>query len=155
MRRPCPCSISSYPFRASALLPALLVVGVLLSACTTATAPAPLPVAPPPPPAPVAVNDIVLTPADEAALKVAMDQIPKAAPNQSIPWTNPATGLTGSVKVLRDGFDARNRPCREFHAVVNRDVLFRHSTGVMCRQAPDQWEIVDTKTYPLRRVGGA
>ncbi|MFM2045898.1 MAG: hypothetical protein RLY86_4474 [Pseudomonadota bacterium] len=147
--------MSPRPSRSSALLPALLAVGMLLSACTTAKAPAPLPAAPPPVPPPVAVNDIVLTPADEAALKMAMDQIPKAAHNQSIPWTNPATGLTGSVKVLRDGFDARNRACREFHAVVNRDVLFRHSTGVMCQQSPDRWEIVDTKTYPLRRVGGA
>ncbi|WP_119678728.1 RT0821/Lpp0805 family surface protein [Indioceanicola profundi] len=126
-----------------------LVLAGLLAGCATKEPPAP-----PAPPVPTVVQtDIILTPPDEQALKVAMDQLFLVQPNRTVPWISPETGLAGAVKVLRDGFDDENRPCREFHSVITRGNLYKHSIGFLCKQSAGGWEVVDVQTYPLYRHG--
>lgn len=103
----------------------------------------------------VVQTDIVLTPQDQLALQMAMDQLSLVQPNRALPWTSPDTGLNGAVKVLRDGFDEQNRPCREFHSVVSRGNLYKHSIGFLCQQPTGTWEVVDVRNYPLYRHGDA
>lgn len=134
---------------------AMLALPVLLVGCATTAKPvAELP--PPPPPVPTVVQtDIVLTAQDEQALRGAMDQLAMAQPNRAIPWTGAQPGVAGAVKVLRDGFDTQNRPCREFHSVITRENLFKHTIGFLCQTQPGAWEVVDVRTYPLYRHGDA
>ena len=59
----------------------------------------------------------------------------------------------GAVKILRDGYDGQNRPCREYHSVVVLEQMFLHSTGFLCRQPNGAWEVVQSHEYPLYRHG--
>ncbi|MEE3625663.1 RT0821/Lpp0805 family surface protein [Nitrospirillum sp. BR 11752] len=111
-----------------------------------AAPPAPPPVeAPKPPP-----TDITLEPSDLTALQTALKAATGKPIQETVTWTNPETGRQGTVKMLRDGFDAKNRPCREFHSVVFQGQLFRHQTGFICRQPDGSWEVVDGVDYPVR-----
>ncbi|HYE48779.1 MAG TPA: RT0821/Lpp0805 family surface protein [Azospirillaceae bacterium] len=126
-----------------------LPVLVVLSACA-AKAPPPAPPAPPPPPPPP--TDIVLDEGDKAAIQGALRDATAKPVDQIIGWANPLSGKRGAVKMIRDGFDDRNRPCREFHSVVVLDKMFRHQTGFVCRQPDGAWEVVQAKDYPLFRT---
>ncbi|MDE1148483.1 MAG: RT0821/Lpp0805 family surface protein [Azospirillaceae bacterium] len=107
--------------------------------------PAPVVEAPKPPP-----TDIVLEPSDIAVLQAALKDATTKPLQETVTWTNPETGRQGTIKMLRDGFDAKNRPCREFHSVVFQGQLFRHQTGFICRQTDGSWEVVDGVDYPVR-----
>lgn len=132
---------------------AVLLMSGLLVGCATTTKPVAEPLSPEPPVPTVVQADIVLTDQDEIALRGAMDQLAMAQPNRSIAWTGTQPGLGGAVKVLRDGFDSQNRPCREFHSVITRENLFKHSIGFLCQTQAGAWEIVDVRAYPLYRHG--
>lgn len=127
----------------------LMVLAV--AGCASKTPPAPPEAAAPPPPpaAPAKPTSIIMDAGDLAAVQGALREMGTKPVDQVVGWANPLTGKRGAVKVLRDGYDAQNRPCREFHSVVILDDMYQHTTGFLCRQPDGAWEVVDAREYPL------
>ncbi|WP_114394729.1 RT0821/Lpp0805 family surface protein [Oleisolibacter albus] len=129
---------------------ALPLVAILtLAACASKAPEAP---PPPPPAAPAEPTTITLEDSDKAAIQGALREMGTKPIDVPVGWANPATSRRGAVKVLRDGYDAQNRPCREFHSIVVQDPLFQHSTGFLCRQPDGAWEVVQVREYPIHKV---
>lgn len=137
------------PVRLSAPLRALPLC-LLLAACATKAPPPPVP--PPPPPEPTAV---MLNEADRLALKTAIGQVVTRKVDEVVGWASAGSPTRGAVKILRDGYDPQNRPCREFHSVIVQGKLHQHATGFICRQPDGAWEVVETNDYPVAKVPGA
>lgn len=97
------------------------------------------------------VDRLDLTPGDLAKIQEALVSLNGKPANEAVNWYNPDTQVQGSVKILRDGFDAQNHPCREFHSLVVREPLFRQQTGFVCRQADGGWAVVDGTDYPVAK----
>lgn len=126
----------------------LMVLAV--AGCASKPPPAPPEAAPPPPPpAPAKPTSIIMDAGDLAAVQGALREVGTKPVDQVVGWGNPLSGKRGAVKILRDGYDAQNRPCREFHSVVILDDMFQHTTGFLCRQADGAWEVVQAREYPL------
>ncbi|MFV3076319.1 RT0821/Lpp0805 family surface protein [Niveispirillum fermenti] len=126
---------------------------LILAGCQTKPPPAPpAPVveAPAPPPKP---TSIVMEDSDLAGFQGALRELGGKPVDVPVGWANPLTGKRGSVKVLRDGYDGQNRPCREFHSVVILEEMYQHATGFFCRQPDGVWEVVQARDYPLYRHG--
>lgn len=132
----------------------LLVVGLLVAMAGLAGCAEKKPPAPPPVPIPAAPEptNIVMEPSDLEAFTDALRRATARATDQEEGWANAATGKRGSVKMLRSGFDAGNRTCREFHALTTLGRLFKHQTGIVCRGADQVWEIVRIDDYPVYRA---
>lgn len=109
---------------------------------------------PPPPPPPPEPTTIAMEASDNAALQGALRQATTKPVDEVVGWGNPDTGRRGAVKILRDGYDQRNRPCREFHSVVVQGKLFQHATGHICRQGDGTWEVSSLREYPIFRAPG-
>lgn len=124
---------------------------VLMLAGCAAKPPPPPPPPPEPPPAPAKPVDIVMDDGDKAAVQGALRQAQTKPIDQVVGWANPLSGKRGAVKILRDGYDGQNRPCREFHSVVVLEEMFLHSTGFLCRLPNGTWDIVEMRDYPLYR----
>ncbi len=125
---------------------------MVLAVAGCATKPPPAPpeaAAPPPPPAPAKPTSIIMDAGDLAAVQGALREVGTKPVDQVVGWANPLSGKRGAVKVLRDGYDGQNRPCREFHSVVILDDMYQHTTGFLCRQTDGAWEVVQAREYPL------
>lgn len=133
------------------LLAGMTSLMLALAACAAKAPPEVPPAPPPPPPEPTA---IVMDAADNAALQGALRQATARPVDDVVGWANPGTGRRGAVKILRDGYDQKNRPCREFHSVVVQGKLMQHATGYVCRGADGAWEVVDLREYPLFKATG-
>lgn len=130
----------------------IAALGLLLALAGCATRPVPPP-APPPPPPPEPTT-ITMEESDNAALQGALRQATARPVDELVGWGNPATGRRGAVKILRDGYDQGNRPCREFHSVVVQGKLFQHATGYICRDGEGTWEVAGLREYPIYRATG-
>lgn len=104
------------------------------------------PAAPPPP-----VESLDLTPGDVAKIQETLRALTGKPVNETATWYNPDTQVQGLIRILRDGYDAQNHPCREFASTVIRDPLFRQQTGFVCRQADGAWVVVAATDYPLSK----
>jgi hypothetical protein len=132
----------------------LVLMGLLAAATGLAGCADKKPPAPPPVPVPAAPEptNIVMEPSDLEAFTDALRRATAKGNNQDEGWANSATGKRGSVKMLRSGFDAGNRTCREFHSLTTLGRLFKHQTGMICRGADQVWEIVRIDDYPVYRA---
>ena len=135
----------------------LICLMLVVTGCQTKPPPAPAPVveAPPPlpPPPPPKPTNIVMEESDLAGFQGALRELGSKPIDVPAGWANPITGKRGAIKVLRDGYDSHNRPCREFHSVVILEDLYQHATGFLCRQPDGVWEVVQARDYPLYRLG--
>lgn len=130
---------------------AVVALMLIVAGCQTKPPPAPAPVAEQPPPPPPKPTTIVMDAGDLAGFQGALRELGPKPVDVPVGWANPLTGKRGVVKVLRDGFDGQNRPCREFHSVVILEDMYQHSTGFLCRQPDGVWEVVQARDYPLYR----
>lgn len=128
----------------------LMCLMLVLAGCQTKPPPAPPPVAVAPPP-PAKPTSIVMEESDIAGFQGALRELGSKGIDVPVGWANPLTGKRGAVKVLRDGYDGQNRPCREFHSVVILEEMYQHATGFLCRQPDGVWEVVQARDYPLYR----
>lgn len=132
----------------------LMCLMLVAAGCQTKPPPAPPPVAEaPPPPAPPKPRIITMEDSDLAGFQGALREMGTKGIDVPVGWANPTTGKRGAVKVLRDGYDGQNRPCREFHSVVILEEMYQHATGFLCRQPDGAWEVVQARDYPLYRHG--
>ena len=79
---------------------------------------------------------------DRRQANSAARQAQSAPIGQTIAWSNPDSGNSGSVTPLRDGTGANGSYCREFQQTVNIGGRTESAYGVACRQPDGSWEIV-------------
>jgi 17 kDa outer membrane surface antigen len=116
--------------------------------------PLPPPALPPTPPLMPLREEIDLNEQDRLLLETALRSLAEKPLDQPVAWNNPASGRQGSLRALRDGFEASNRPCREFHALTMQGPLQRHSLGILCRNADGVWAVAAMHDYPTRKEQG-
>jgi surface antigen len=81
--------------------------------------------------------------ADQAELARAGEQARVAPIGQTINWSNPESGNSGSVTPTREGRDtATGNYCREFRQTVTIDGRSEEAYGTACRQPDGSWKIV-------------
>ncbi|OYQ34870.1 hypothetical protein CHU95_09810 [Niveispirillum lacus] len=130
----------------------LMCLMLMVAGCQTKPPPAPPAVVePPPPPPPAKPTSIIMEDSDLAGFQGALREMGTKPIDVPVGWANPTTGKRGAIKVLRDGYDGQNRPCREFHSVVILEDMYQHATGFLCRQPDGAWEVVQARDYPLYR----
>jgi surface antigen len=73
----------------------------------------------------------------------ANQQAHTAPVGQTISWSNPQTGNSGSITPLRDGYDRNSGSfCREYEQVIFVDGQQATGTGIACKQPDGRWEIM-------------
>jgi surface antigen len=81
-----------------------------------------------------------LIPSDRAkfkdSTKIAMDSI---RDGQVFSWTNPDTGVTGTIKPTRTYYVKNGQLCRDFDATIAANRKVGRTKGHACKIAPDAW----------------
>jgi surface antigen len=72
------------------------------------------------------------------AAKVAMDT---TNDGQFYFWTNPDTGVTGTIKPIRTYYAENGYLCRIFNATISSNKKVGRTKGHACKIAPDAWLI--------------
>ena len=79
--------------------------------------------------------------ADQAYLYQASERAQTAPVGETITWSNPNTGNSGSVTPTREGQSSTGAYCREFQQTVIIGGKEEQAYGVACRQPDGAWEI--------------
>src|SRR3954471_17176486 len=86
------------------------VVCLVLAGCATDKAPTPVKQVAPSAPLVVALDD-----SDKTIVDQTLQAASQAQPGKPIAWSNPATGRSGALTVIRQGFTRRGLLCQEYH----------------------------------------
>jgi len=78
-----------------------------------------------------------VNPSDWEAVRRAMAAVP-ADKSQTVEWTNPGTGSTGTAMAIAGSVGAA---CRPFATTVSDPRGVRRYSGQVCRQTPGQWQL--------------
>jgi surface antigen len=65
-----------------------------------------------------------------------------APPGQPLPWSNPQSGVSGTITPSNYYQTAQGRYCREYSQTVNIGGQVSSGYGTACRQPDGSWEIV-------------
>lgn len=79
---------------------------------------------------------------DQAAMQRAERHAETAPMGQSIAWSNPDSGHSGTVTPTRDGTDQSGNYCREYQSTVTVDSRDEKAFGTACRQPDGTWKVV-------------
>lgn len=71
------------------------------------------------------------------------DKAKDAPVGETVAWSNPETGHSGTVTPVREGKDAAGRTCREFKHTILVDGKEETVTGTACKQADGSWSVVN------------
>ncbi|MCI5049735.1 MAG: RT0821/Lpp0805 family surface protein [Rickettsiales bacterium] len=66
-----------------------------------------------------------------------------AQPGETLPWSNPQTGHSGSVTPSNYYQTAQGRYCREYTQTIQVGGKEQQGYGTACRQPDGSWEIVE------------
>ncbi|MEE2689885.1 MAG: RT0821/Lpp0805 family surface protein [Pseudomonadota bacterium] len=81
--------------------------------------------------------------ADRAALAGAAEKARTAPLKETISWSNPDSGNSGSVTAVREGKETTTgNYCREFRQTVTINGRTEEAYGRACRQPDGSWKIV-------------
>jgi surface antigen len=81
--------------------------------------------------------------ADQQYARRAQTQAQAAPIGQSIVWSNPESGHTGTVTPIREGrIPSTGEYCREFQQTVQVGGQSQQAYGTACRQADGSWRVV-------------
>jgi 17 kDa outer membrane surface antigen len=83
-----------------------------------------------------------LNEAQERAHEQAQAEAATAPVGDTIYWNQ--SGASGAVSVLRDGYSASGRYCREFQQEVTIGGGTERAYGTACQQADGSWQVVST-----------
>ncbi|SMF60792.1 Surface antigen [Tistlia consotensis] len=83
--------------------------------------------------------------ADKLEAQQAQAQARTAPINQTITWSNPDTGHSGSYTPVREGYRQDGAYCREFQETVTINNQQQKAYGVACQQPDGTWRIVEQK----------
>lgn len=81
--------------------------------------------------------------ADQAYAGRAEQQAHAAPIGQSISWSNPDSGNSGTYTPTRDGRDQGGNYCREYQTTVNVGGQMEQAYGTACRQPDGSWKVVN------------
>ena len=71
----------------------------------------------------------------------------RATPGQSLPWTNPETGNSGTITPNNYYKTASGQYCREYTQTINVGGRTEEGVGTACRQPDGSWKIVQQFSY--------
>jgi len=81
--------------------------------------------------------------ADKAYMRQAEQQATTAPVGETIKWSNPDSGHSGTVVATREGTTANTgKLCREYHTTVDIGGKQEEAYGTACREADGSWTIV-------------
>ncbi|HEV7367898.1 RT0821/Lpp0805 family surface protein [Arenibaculum sp.] len=80
--------------------------------------------------------------ADQAAAGRAAMQAYSAPVGQTISWSNPDSGNSGTVTPVREGRTQTGAYCREFQQTILVGGRSERAVGQACQQADGSWQIV-------------
>jgi surface antigen len=64
-----------------------------------------------------------------------------AGNGQVVSWTNPGTGVAGTITPTRSYYAGQGQVCREFRATISAPEGIGHGTGMACKIAGGGWQI--------------
>lgn len=115
--------------------PALAALALLLAACATKPEEPPAVVAPPEPePFVLKLDD-----ADVAILDGLLQTAAALPPGKVQPWENPATGKTGSLTLIRQGYTREGRRCGEMHLDARQHGYRAQDVRLACLDPDGRW----------------
>ncbi|MBO6827157.1 MAG: glycine zipper 2TM domain-containing protein [Sneathiella sp.] len=80
--------------------------------------------------------------ADRAAIDRAENRATTAPIGETITWSNPDSGNSGTVTPVREGRDTGGRYCREFRQTIEVGGRLEEGYGTACRQEDGSWQIM-------------
>ena len=80
--------------------------------------------------------------ADRQYMATATQQAYTAPVGQTIQWTNPQSGNSGTITPIRDGY-ANDNYCREYRQTIIVDGRTETATGTACQDAYGNWQLVN------------
>ena len=111
------------------------VLVLALAGCATEQTKPTVAVAPPAPPATIMLDD-----GDKAIVDQTLASTAKMPAGQVVSWNNPASGRSGKVTVIRQGYSRQGRLCQEFHLVAVEGPVRRQQVGTACADGSGQWK---------------
>ena len=82
--------------------------------------------------------------ADRAAANQAYSRAQAAPVGETITWSNPKSGNTGSYTPVREGTSSSGKYCREFQQTITVGGKTEQGYGTACRQPDGSWQIVQS-----------
>lgn len=80
--------------------------------------------------------------ADHIAANQALGKAQAAPIGETINWSNPQSGHSGTYTPIREGTSTSGRYCREFQQTIQVGGKAEHGYGTACRQPDGSWQIV-------------
>lgn len=80
--------------------------------------------------------------ADQQRMMSAQRQAYAAPVGETIAWSNPESGHSGTVTPVREGTSSRGSYCREYRTTVDIDGRREQAYGTACQQPDGTWRIV-------------
>lgn len=80
---------------------------------------------------------------DRRRAQAAADQAETAQVGETVTWSNPDTGNSGTIEVVQEGPDADGNTCRDLKHTVEAGGETQTDTGVICKQADGTWVTVE------------
>lgn len=80
--------------------------------------------------------------ADQIAANQALGKAQAAPIGETINWSNPQSGHSGTYTPIREGTSTSGRYCREFQQTIQVGGKAEHGYGTACRQPDGSWQIV-------------
>ena len=80
--------------------------------------------------------------ADQAYAERASTQALNAPIGQTINWSNPDSGNSGTYTPTRDGTDQSGNYCREYQTTVTVGGQVQQAYGTACRQPDGSWKVI-------------
>ena len=80
---------------------------------------------------------------DQLFAEEAAKQAHEAAIGQTIIWSNPQTGHSGSITPIREGASTIGSICRQYHQLANIDGQIEEGYGTACQQQDGNWQVTN------------
>lgn len=80
--------------------------------------------------------------ADMAQAKQAQKKVYQAPVGETISWSNPQSGNSGTYTTTREGTSSTGRYCREYQQTITVGGQQESAYGTACRQPDGSWEII-------------
>jgi len=80
---------------------------------------------------------------DKREAQAAATKAETAPVGETVEWSNPDSGNSGSIEVVQEGTDADGHTCRDLKHTVTAGDDTQTDTGVICKNAEGKWVTVE------------